>query len=100
MDDTANCASESSVDTLVDVLESQGVHGLMHHTKMMHTLCEKIDAVLKNRVVMAFGLSQNIYEVFTPLQKARLCMSQWAAPWCIHVPLMLVDLSLDTDLRK
>ncbi|KAI8110804.1 hypothetical protein M9434_004378 [Picochlorum sp. BPE23] len=100
LDDTANCASESSVDTLVDVLESQGVHGLMHHTNMMHTLCEKIDAVLKNRVVMAFGLAQNIYEVFTPLQKARLCMSQRAAPWCIHVPLMLVDLSLNTDLRK
>ncbi|WPT12239.1 hypothetical protein PSENEW3n2_00003897 [Picochlorum sp. SENEW3] len=99
VDGTAKCTSESLVDTLVDVLESQGVHGLMHYTNRMYTLCQKIDAVLKNRVVMALGLAQNIYAVFTPLQKARLCMSQQAAPWCIHVPLMLADLSLDTGLH-
>lgn len=99
MNDTENHTSGSSPDTMIDVLESQGIRGLMLQKISLYVLSHKTDTLLKNRVVMLLGLAQNIYTLLTPLQKARLCMNQpAAAPWCIYVPLMLADLSLDMDI--
>lgn len=96
MHHTEKHISVGSVDSIVDVQETCGLHGAMRQAFPMHSVRQSLENVSKSEVKLVLELAQKIYAVFTPVQKARLCVSQRAAPWCVHVVLMLAILSLDT----
>mmetsp|Transcript_2979 Transcript_2979/g.6054 ORF Transcript_2979/g.6054 Transcript_2979/m.6054 type:complete len:483 (-) Transcript_2979:308-1756(-) len=92
VDDDEKAISEGSSDTIVDILESQGMHGSMRQAFLMHAVRQNIEDISKQQVYVVLELAQNICTVLTPLQKARLCVFQESAPNCIYLPFMLTDL--------
>lgn len=92
VDDNEKVISEGPNDTIVDVLESQGMHGSMRHAFLMHAVRQNIEDISKQQVYIVLELAQNICTVLTPVQKARLCVFQESAPNCIYLPFMLTDL--------
>jgi hypothetical protein len=87
-----------AVDTIIGVLETQGMHGLMHQAFGMHPVRQDLEDVSKSAGRSVLDLAEKIYSVFTPLQKARLCVSQSRAPWWIHVLLMPTSNLLDKGM--
>ncbi|WPT12241.1 hypothetical protein PSENEW3n2_00003899 [Picochlorum sp. SENEW3] len=87
-----------TVDTNIDVLETQGMHGLMREAFVMHPVRQDLEDVSKSAGRSVLHLAEKIYSVFTPLQKARLCVSQRRAPWWMHVLLMPTNILLDKGM--
>lgn len=92
VDDADKIISEGSNGTIVDVLESQGLHGSMRQAFLMHAVRQNIEDISKHQVFIVLELAQNICTVLTSVQKARLCVFQEASPNCIYLPLMLTRL--------
>ena len=92
LDSSTNAVSDEPAAPNVDAHQTQGLHALMHEASRMNALRQNLETISKEQVILVLKLAQNICSTLTPVQKARLCVFQAAAPNCIYLPVMLTTL--------
>jgi len=82
----------SSNTSIIDTLNTGGLHGSMRNAYLMQAVRQEIDDLSFEQVFHVLRLATEICTILSPLQKSRLCVFQQGAPNCIYLPQLLTTL--------